>query len=419
MGTFDCDALVIGGGMAGLAAAESLGRRGASVVLLEARARLGGRVFTEHVAGWPLPVELGAEFVHGAAPMTRALAREAGIAVRGLDERHLTKTSGGFTTAGGAWAHLPMLLARVDPAAPDQSAAAFFAAHHVPEEHLRFMRAFIEGFHAAPLDRISIQSLARQVSGDDEQGRLAGGYASLLGWLIDRLATLRVRVVCSSPVDTIAWSPDDARAAGLRARVAVVALPHAILVAPDGVRFAPEPVGARALLDRIETGHALRVVLRLREPIWERTGLRDVSFLHDPQLDFPTWWTAWPDATPQLTAWVGGPRAAAMARQPVAAIVARALDALGGLLDVDRAAIDRLRIAEHCHPFTPDPRSRGAYTYAGVGGADAPQALQEPAAEPLFLAGEYTDPDDAGTVEAALASGKRAASQALARLGRA
>lgn len=412
--TFDCDVLVLGGGMAGLAAAEMLGRHGATVELLEARARLGGRVCTEHVDGWPLPVELGAEFVHGSAPVTRAMAREAGIAVHALDDRHLTKTADGFSPSGGAWAHLPRLLAQVDPAAPDQSAAAFFAAHRVPEEHLRFIRAFIEGFHAAPLDRIGIQSLVRQVSGDDGQGRLAGGYGALLSWLAERLGALDVRVACATPVDTVTWSPNDVRVAGRRARVAIVALPHAILVAPDGVRFAPALTAARALLDRIETGHALRVVLRLREPVWERAGLRDVSFLHDPGLAFPTWWTAWPDATPQITAWCGGPRAAATSARPV---VAQAIDDLGRLLDVDRVAIERIVVAAHEHRFGPDPWSRGAYTYAGVGGAEAPQALQEPPAASVFLAGEYTDPDDAGTVEAALASGRRAAAQALPRLG--
>src|SRR5574337_237265 len=61
------DILIIGAGIAGLTAAAELSREGIKVTLLEARDRLGGRIFTRHdVAG--NPVELGAEFIHGRPP---------------------------------------------------------------------------------------------------------------------------------------------------------------------------------------------------------------------------------------------------------------------------------------------------------------------------------------------------------------
>src|SRR5688572_29594426 len=59
-----CDVIVVGGGVAGLAAAGELGRRGLTVMLLEARDRLGGRIHTVRPKGWDGAVELGAEFVH-------------------------------------------------------------------------------------------------------------------------------------------------------------------------------------------------------------------------------------------------------------------------------------------------------------------------------------------------------------------
>src|ERR1700730_4352757 len=67
---------IIGAGVAGLAAARELRRRGRSVVVLEARERIGGRVFTVDDPRLPVPVELGAEFVHCAAPLTRRLLAE-------------------------------------------------------------------------------------------------------------------------------------------------------------------------------------------------------------------------------------------------------------------------------------------------------------------------------------------------------
>ena len=64
------DVLVLGAGVAGLAAAQELSQAGLRVIVIEARDRLGGRIFTQHVPGHPLPIELGAEFIHG-RPATR------------------------------------------------------------------------------------------------------------------------------------------------------------------------------------------------------------------------------------------------------------------------------------------------------------------------------------------------------------
>jgi monoamine oxidase len=59
------DVAVIGAGAAGLAAAAELARRGCSVCLLEARDRIGGRIWTRYEPDLPVPLELGAELVHG------------------------------------------------------------------------------------------------------------------------------------------------------------------------------------------------------------------------------------------------------------------------------------------------------------------------------------------------------------------
>ena len=73
------DVAIVGAGAAGLMAARELRRRGRSVVVLEARDRIGGRVFTVEDPQLPVAVELGAEFVHGDAPLTHRLLGEAGL----------------------------------------------------------------------------------------------------------------------------------------------------------------------------------------------------------------------------------------------------------------------------------------------------------------------------------------------------
>ncbi len=94
------DVLVIGAGAAGLAAADALARAGRSVLVLEARARVGGRCWTRRMAGLEAPVEVGAEFLHGEAKATHALLRRAKIPTinsvrvqRGFDGRRLQPIS--------------------------------------------------------------------------------------------------------------------------------------------------------------------------------------------------------------------------------------------------------------------------------------------------------------------------------------
>src|SRR5262249_47994120 len=71
--------IVVGAGAAGLMAARELLRAGRAVTVLEARDRLGGRIFPLVDQGFGYPAEGGAEFVHGAAPITRSIASEAGL----------------------------------------------------------------------------------------------------------------------------------------------------------------------------------------------------------------------------------------------------------------------------------------------------------------------------------------------------
>src|SRR4051812_21872296 len=79
MESFQPDVLIIGAGVAGLAAAGKLSQAGLRVLVLEARERLGGRVLTIHPENLEVAVELGAEFVHGRSPQTFELIKSGGL----------------------------------------------------------------------------------------------------------------------------------------------------------------------------------------------------------------------------------------------------------------------------------------------------------------------------------------------------
>ena len=115
---------VVGAGVAGLAAASELRRHGVAVEVYEAALRIGGRILTVHDARIPVPIELGAEFVHGDAPETLRITREARLLVTDIPEEIWTASSGRLRRASPMPA-VDRTLERIDPDRPDESLSEF------------------------------------------------------------------------------------------------------------------------------------------------------------------------------------------------------------------------------------------------------------------------------------------------------
>src|SRR5437867_608834 len=191
------DAVVIGAGAAGLAAARALSDGGDDVVVLEARPRIGGRILTLRDPEWPLPVELGPEFLHGEARATRGVAAAAGLPVVELPDGHVWAEDGRLRPMGEVWSRLGELLERIPDRGADLSFARFLAQRRVPAPTRTMARLFVEGYYAAHLDRVSAQSLASAAGETDDsqrQYRLAEGYFGIVEWLRSGLDPQRARV---------------------------------------------------------------------------------------------------------------------------------------------------------------------------------------------------------------------------------
>ena len=197
----------------------------------------------------------------------------------------------------------------------------------------------------------------------------------------------------------------------------MITLPVGVLKAAPGSRgavaFDPEPAAIRSALAGVEMGDVVRLVLRFRESFW-RDALGEAAFVHAAG-PFQTLWTAAPVDLPMLTLWAGGPPATRLRERGRPAILDAALRQLASLFGISAARARRLLVAADSHDWTADPFSRGAYSYQAVGGADAPDRLARPIRGTLFFAGEATSADESGTVPGAIASGRRAARQALRR----
>jgi monoamine oxidase len=433
------DAIVIGAGAAGLAAARGLVGAGLTALVLEARDRPGGRIHTRRDPAWPLPVELGAEFLHGDAEATRALARAAGLAVLELPERHAWAGPRGWRPLSDMWPRFLRLCAGIDTEGRDRSFAEFLASRRrLPRELRTLARMLVEGYHGAPVAEVSAQSLAAEpedaAPARNRQHRMADGYGGLLRWLHAGLPAGQAELRLSTPVTKVRWSRGRVTVHGrtawgaplpaLRARAAVIALPVGVLKAAPGaegaVQFEPPLAGKERVLRAFTEAPVQKVMLRFREAFWDeesfasaRTGRPGLppQYLHAPGAAFPTWWTSAPVGSPVLTGWAGGPAAALASSRPEVRLD-RALAALARALGVARAFVDERLLAWAHHDWSADPWSRGAYTYLRVGGRGARAQLATALDGTLFFAGEATSEDESGTVSGALASGARAAREA-------
>jgi monoamine oxidase len=440
-GVKETDVAVIGAGAAGLAAAAELQRRGLRVAVLEARDRIGGRILTVRAPGVAAPIELGAEFIHGEAPLTERLVAAAGLADYDVTGDHWLAERGHLRRYNGFWKQIDHILDRVDPAAEDQSVAELLAKRPGGRALARgraATRQFVEGFHAADPEELSVLSIAAEEGEEPTEsaervGRLIEGYDRVPAWLARDLGAA---VHLGTAVTEIAWERGrveltlQSRAgqqtskalSKLRSRAVVVTLPLGVLQAsPDalgGVRFRPDPPRLRKTLDRLAMGSVVRLTLAFHEFPWKRrSDLDRLRYLHTGDPTFRVWWTAYPLRAPVLVAWSGGPAAKALEGRAPAAIEGAALRALAEHLGLSRRRITSRLAGTWCHDWNTDPFSRGAYSYARVGGSEAAKALSRPIEKTLFFAGEAADPEGrTGTVEGAIATGLRAARQAAASL---
>jgi len=418
------DALIIGGGIAGLIAARHLTEAGLRVTLLEARDRLGGRIYTHSTSEFP--VELGAEFVHGRPEEILSLAAEGAVPLVQVQGKFRRKISGEWVEAGHMMEKIDKLFAKLPTEEPDESFQYYLDRSGEDEDVKQQALRYVEGFHAANPSLISARSLRRDSEAEeaikgDHQYRIASGYESLVQTVANRIDRKLCDIVLNAPVQEIVWWQDEVVARtstkDYKAPRAIVTLPLSILK-PNSVAFSPPLPEKQKAMSFLEMGPVVRVVLSFQDKFWERDAeMANLSFLFTDDPEFPTWWTSKALPYPILTGWAAGPNARKYADCTKDEIIQSAVQSLARIMKITEPELRKQMTGAFTHDWQADPFSRGAYSYAAVGGMDAAKALATAVADTLYFAGEATNSDGYnGTVHGAIATGLRAAKELLGSL---
>ena len=404
--------VIIGGGIAGLSAADELLQNGCTVTVLEAKERLGGRIHTIHQGS--LPIELGAEFVHGKSKALLNAIHNAGLSIHEVPEGDRLFENGKLEPVR-IWDKIDETIKRIDPRAPDCSFAEFLDKQKPDARLRRLATGFVEGFDAAYTDRISAHALlkgeysAEQMEGD-AQARIGEGYSALVEFFENRIRSRGGTLVRDALVRRIRWKRGAVEIIVHRAgsdemfpsEAAIVTLPIGVWQARQ-VIFEPALAEKQGAADELQFGNVTKVTLVFQSQWWPEA---DFGFIHAPGELIPTWWSD--PRGPVLTGWAGGPKADALTARSAEQVEGLALGILERIFN--QSSLRKRLVSSHSYNWANDPQVRGAYSYIPVNGLDLPKVLGAPVDGTLFFAGEATATDgQMGTVFGALESGLRVA----------
>lgn len=438
--------LVIGAGAAGLAAARDLAAAGLSVTIVEARDRIGGRIHTIRDESVNLPLELGAEFVHGKHPALIKLLDSSRTPFSDVTDRHWFFENGVIGHSNEFWNKLTALFDLMSKEKPDQTFAQFLDSLPDDPETLRAKAVatrYVQGFHAADISRAGVHGLIAANEAEDQIGghhsfRVPTGYETVMQRLAEEAKQHGAMLHLNAGVREINWSRNNVevncisgeRRQRFAASRAVITLPLGVLQEKSrtnaAVRFIPAlPDEKQKAISDIPMGHVVRIVLVFRERFWEgldlavpgaQEDLSQLGFLHCPEAAIPTWWSLLPLRAPVLIGWAGGMRAGKIAAMSKADCVSEAVRALKKIFGVSEISLRKVLLQAYSHNWNKDPFSRGAYAYLPVEGLEKQQQLARPIQNTIFFAGEATSVGHIGTVHGALESGQRAAKEILVGL---
>lgn len=408
------DVLIVGGGAAGLMAMKELVSTGYKVCLLEATDRIGGRIKTAS-GNFNIPVETGAEFVHEKAFLTLELLRQAKLEYIPANGNSIVFRHGVRFDEEDRKEHFNTIIKKVDRIKQDSSLRLFLDRHFplLEYESLRnSIQQFSESFLLADSDA-SMFALRHEVVYQNQlQNRIVGGYSLLIKYLEDECTHHSSHILTNCPVRRVKYDESSAEIwttnkRYFKAAKVIICVPLSVLQA-GYINFDPPLTDHSIAFSRIRFGSVIKFMLQFQKSFWADLA-NEVGFIFTDEL-VPTWWTQHPLETPLLTGWLGGPSAKQATALSENVLLDRALGSLANVFQLEKRALATLLLQHKIVCWGNRPFIGGGYSYNIIGSDGAKRILNLPIKNTIYFAGEacHSGPLQ-GTVEAALASGKRVA----------
>lgn len=419
--------LVLGAGMAGLAAAKQLAQAGHDVTVIEGRDRVGGRIWTNRK--WKdAPMDLGASWIHGlnGNPIT-ALAQAAGAktAITRYESAVLYNTDGREASADlkrrmeNLATEVEDILSEAQDAEDDasirqtvQNALKWNTLSDVEKQQVNFtLSGPYEQEYAGSADTLSTYWFDSVGEFDGEDGLFPGGYGAVTDFLARgmRVETGQIaKEVAWSATGQVSITTNKTTFTGDRA---VITLPLGVLK-NNSVRFTPGlPQRKREAIEALGMGAFEKCFLRFPRVFWpmQYDWLEYIPQAHGE-------WVEWLNVArvgqkPILLGFNAADNAAKMQTWTDAQVVDSAMQTLrkifgAGIPDPTDAQISR---------WGADPLAMGSYSFNALGSAPKMRdALAQSVDKRLFFAGEAASRAYFGTVHGAYLSGAQAAKEILA-----
>jgi monoamine oxidase len=406
-GTDDLEVVVVGAGAAGLGAAIRLAAARVSFTVLEARGRVGGRAYT--IADAPFPLDLGCGWLHSADrnPWTR-IAAEAGFTIdRTLPAWGTQSFDLGFSAEDQAAFALSSLhfhdrFEAMGPNDTDCSAAELLEFNCRFNPLLNAVSSYANGVE---LNLVSVQDSNRYAD-SGVNWRVAEGYGTVIA---AQAAGLPIRLNCpATHIDHGGKRLAIETALGTVIADAVIVTVPTPLIAAQGIRFRPELTDKVAAASVLPLGLADKLVMAVEAP-----ELLPVEghLIGNPNRTATGSYHLRPFGRPLIEGFFGG----RLAHELEAAEPGAFFDfAVAELVELFGSGI-RARLRPLVETgWGRDPFSRGSYSYALPGHADARAALATPLDGRVFFAGEACSPHDFTTAHGAYLTGIEAADETIA-----